>query len=38
RSVDGVKMTVQNSTGEITCVAHSMPFFDAEKKRRTAKG
>lgn len=37
-AVDGVKMTVRNSTGEIPCVAHSMPFFDADKKRRTAKG
>ncbi|MGC1430192.1 MAG: aminomethyltransferase family protein, partial [Albidovulum sp.] len=37
-AVDGTKMSVKNSGGEIPCVAHSMPFYDADKKRRTAKG
>jgi aminomethyltransferase len=37
-AVDGVEMTVKNSTGEIPCKAHSMPFYDPDKKRRTAKG
>ena len=37
-AVDGVEMTVKNSTGEIKCKAHSMPFYDPDKKRRTAKG
>lgn len=35
---DGTKMTVKNSRGEIPCVAASLPFYDPEKKRRTAKG
>jgi aminomethyltransferase len=35
---DGTEMTVKNSEGEIACVAHSMPFYDIGKKRRTAKG
>lgn len=37
-AVDGTPMTVKNSGGEIKCVAHSMPFYDPDKKRRTAKG
>ncbi len=37
-AVDGTKMTVRNQSGDIPCVAHSMPFYDADKKRRTAKG
>ncbi|MGB3177493.1 MAG: aminomethyltransferase family protein [Albidovulum sp.] len=37
-AVNGTKMSVKNSDGEIPCVAHSMPFYDADKKRRTAKG
>ncbi|MDW4551404.1 aminomethyltransferase family protein [Defluviimonas sp. D31] len=37
-AVDGVRMTVKCEAGEIPCVAHSMPFYDPEKKRRTAKG
>ena len=37
-AVDGVKMTVKNSDAEIACTAHSMPFYDVDKKRRTAKG
>lgn len=37
-AVDGVKLTVRNSTGDIPAVAHSLPFYDPQKKRRTAKG
>jgi len=37
-AVDGTKMSVANSDGEIACTAHSMPFYDPDKKRRTAKG
>ncbi|WP_419904424.1 aminomethyltransferase family protein [Kiloniella sp.] len=37
-AVDGVAMTVKNESGEINCIAHSMPFYDVDKKRRTAKG
>ncbi|MEJ6502736.1 MAG: aminomethyltransferase family protein [Rhodobacterales bacterium] len=38
-AVDGVKMTVRNGDGtEIACVAASMPFYDPDKKIRTAKG
>jgi aminomethyltransferase len=29
---------VKNSDAEIACVAQSMPFYDPDKKRRTAKG
>jgi aminomethyltransferase len=36
---DGTRLTVNCAThGEIAAVTHSMPFFDPEKKRRTAKG
>lgn len=34
----GTKLQVQNSTGVIDCVAAEMPFYDTDKKRRTAKG
>lgn len=37
-AVDGTAMTVKNERGDIKCVAHSMPFYDVDKKRRTAKG
>lgn len=37
-AVDGTKLTVQNPDGEIAAIAHSMPFYDVDKKRRTAKG
>lgn len=37
-AVPGTKMTVKNESGEIACVAEEMPFYDKEKKRRTAKG
>ena len=36
---NGTKLTVNCGThGAIAAVTHSMPFYDAEKKRRTAKG
>ena len=37
-AVDGTPLTVANASGNIPCVAHSMPFYDIDKKRRTAKG
>ncbi|MFO7770770.1 MAG: aminomethyltransferase family protein [Roseovarius gahaiensis] len=38
-AVPGTKMTVRNSDGtEIPCVAEDMPFYDKDKKIRTAKG
>ena len=37
-AVDGTILSVKNAGGEIPCIAHSMPFYDPEKKRRTAKG
>ena len=37
-AVDGVSMTVKNVNSTINCVASSMPFYDPDKKRRTAKG
>ncbi len=37
-AVDGTRMSVMTPSGETACVAHSMPFHDPDKKRRTAKG
>lgn len=37
-AVAGTELVVRNSSREINCVAHPMPFYDADKKRRTAKG
>ena len=37
-AVEGTKLTVRNAAGEIPAVAHPMPFYDPEKKRRTARG
>lgn len=37
-AVNGTAMSVGNSSGEIPCVAEDMPFYDKDKKRRTAKG
>ena len=35
----GTKMVVKNGDGtEIPCIAHTMPFYDPDKKVRTAKG
>lgn len=36
---DGTRLTVRSeAAGEIAAVTHSMPFFDPDKKRRTAQG
>lgn len=37
-AIDGVAMRVKNASGEIACKAHSMPFYDPQKKIRSAKG
>ncbi|PZX12689.1 aminomethyltransferase family protein [Celeribacter halophilus] len=37
-AVEGTELTVRNPDGEIRAVAHPMPFYDVDKKRRTAKG
>ncbi|SNT12902.1 aminomethyltransferase family protein [Tropicimonas sediminicola] len=37
-AVEGTPLTVANPDGEIPAIAHPMPFYDVEKKRRTAKG
>jgi len=37
-AVDGTEMVVANESGDVACKAHSMPFYDPDKKRRTAKG
>ena len=37
-AVDGVAMNVKNASSNITCKAHSMPFYDPQKKIRSAKG
>ncbi|WP_424988843.1 aminomethyltransferase family protein [Microbulbifer sp. S227A] len=38
-AVPGTRMTVRNADGaEIPCVAEEMPFYDKDKKVRTAKG
>ena len=37
-AVDGVAMSVKNASGDIACQAHSMPFYDPQKKIRSAKG
>ena len=34
----GTKLTVQSGGAEIAATTHPMPFFDPDKKRRTAKG
>jgi aminomethyltransferase len=34
---NGTKLSVKNSGGEIAATTHSMPFYDPEKKRRSAK-
>jgi aminomethyltransferase len=37
-AVDGVEVEVRCGThGPIKAVTHSLPFYDVEKKRRTAK-
>lgn len=37
-AIDGVAMRVKNASGEIACKAHSLPFYDPQKKIRSAKG
>lgn len=37
-AVEGTPLTIRNSGGEIPAIAHPMPFYDVDKKRRTAKG
>jgi aminomethyltransferase len=37
-AVDGTALTVANPDGDIPAIAHSMPFYDVDKLRRTAKG
>jgi aminomethyltransferase len=37
-AVDGVAMHVKNVSGKIVCKAHAMPFYDPQKKKRSAKG
>lgn len=34
----GTKLQVRNSSGLIDCTAEPMPFYDADKERRSAKG
>ncbi len=34
----GTKLTVCNAGGDIAATTHPMPFYDPEKKRRSAKG
>jgi len=35
---DGTAVTVRTANGDVSATTHSMPFYDVEKKRRTAKG
>lgn len=37
-AVEGTELIVKNPDGDIKAIAHSMPFYDVDKKRRTAKG
>ncbi len=37
-AVKGTSLIVKNESGDIPCIAHPMPFYDEDKKRRTAKG
>ncbi|MBY6203085.1 aminomethyltransferase family protein [Maritalea mobilis] len=37
-AVEGTPLTVKIGETEVPAIAHSMPFYDVEKKRRTAKG
>ncbi len=34
----GTRLSVRNSSGDIAATTHPMPFYDPEKKRRTAQG
>ncbi|MBB1499439.1 aminomethyltransferase family protein [Paracoccus sp. MC1862] len=37
-ATDGKTVTVRTANGDVSATTHSMPFYDVEKKRRTAKG
>ena len=37
-AVDGTAMSVKNADAEIPCVAHSMPFYDPDKKAPHRQG
>ncbi|MEC5325243.1 MULTISPECIES: aminomethyltransferase family protein [unclassified Aurantimonas] len=37
-AVEGTPLVVANASGNISCIAHPMPFYDVDKKKRTAKG
>ncbi|AHM05805.1 Sarcosine oxidase alpha subunit [Roseibacterium elongatum DSM 19469] len=37
-AVEGTPLTVKIGEAEVPAIAHPMPFYDVEKKRRTAKG
>ncbi|MEM9668777.1 MAG: aminomethyltransferase family protein [Pseudomonadota bacterium] len=37
-AIAGTKLVVKNEASEVPCEAHPMPFYDPDKKRRTAKG
>lgn len=37
-AVDGVAMVVKSGGKDMACKAHSLPFYDPEKKKRSAKG
>jgi aminomethyltransferase len=37
-AVDGTELIVKNASGDIACKAHSLPFYDKDKKRRTVRG
>jgi aminomethyltransferase len=37
-AVEGTPLTIRNPDGDIPAIAHPMPFYDPEKKRRTVKG
>jgi hypothetical protein len=36
--VEGVVMTVKSGGKDMACKAHSLPFYDPDKKKRSAKG
>lgn len=36
-AVQGTPLTVKNASGDIAAIAHTMPFYDVEKKRRTVR-
>ncbi|MDO5371055.1 aminomethyltransferase family protein [Paracoccus sp. (in: a-proteobacteria)] len=37
-ATNGKTVTVRTANGDVSATTHSMPFYDVEKKRRTAKG